>query len=264
MIELLEKKQCRTVFIDDIDFSGNLKPSAFLRFFQDVVDLHSYDMHISHAEMDEKNVFWVINRIKTVIEPYRIGIGDEIVVKTFPHFPSAVQSLRSFLILNKKGELIAKSTSKWCVLDKNTKKIVRCDKLLGYNKERYSSDILVNLSDIQTWEGNDCCSMDKNSANSDSNAVAAVANVGISDLDINFHMNNARYADLVFDVCDVKRFEKEFIKEFDIKFLKETKLNETVVTTRFDDDANYASYFNGKIIGCKNNNFCSKIVWNKK
>ncbi len=211
------------VAVDEVDFLERLKPSAVLQYFQDIATAHADILGIGYEKMREKNMIWVLTRIS--VEFYRYPqIGEEIVVTTFPKKPNIADAVRDFYMTDSKGNVIVAGSSKWLVIDADSRMIRRCSVLFDYKADEYIPQNPFDganstLSDIDEEYG---CVM--------SNTVR------LSDLDRNRHMNNARYGDIILNAFDPKKFESEIIKGFDINFLNELRYGDNYCVYRADKD----------------------------
>lgn len=217
-MKFLSKEMSFKVATHELDFAQNLKPSSILQYFQDLVELHSHDLNITHEQMQEHGKYWVLSRM--YVEIYnQPKVGTQIIAKTFPHKPGNVEVQRSFYLLGENGVIIAKAISKWCVLDVHSKKIVKCKEYLNFSEEAFCPEralIFPTRKFDQNFE-KDCY------------AEFVVNN---SDLDINLHMNNARYGDILLNSLTYDEIYDSKICSFDISFLSQLMHGEKIKTFR--------------------------------
>lgn len=235
--------------VDEFDFMERIKPSAIMEYFQDLATVHAAEIGISCETMKERNLCWVLNRLSAVIERSPM-LGEEITVTTFPHKPGIADALRDYYIFDGKGELLIRGTSRWCVLDIESKRVRRCAPLFDFDDSAYNPEFAVpdgnpQLADIDSLP--DC-----------SKSVSSGI-VNITDLDRNGHMNNARYADIVVNSCGFDFYAAHTIKAFDFNFLSEMKAGNEyeVVVKNFDD----TSYFEARGGNERKTVFRAAIDW---
>ena len=190
------------------DMNDRLSPKSILNIFQDVASIHGEEIGVGFVPMLEKNLYWVLSRIKFDILKMP-ETNQTVVVETWPHEKGRIDFDRDMKIYSEDGEVLIVATSKWCVIDTVKRVLQRTDNVT-YNGE---------------------CLPDKNYE--DKFAKIAVPEgefehkfdyvVGFSDLDHNKHMNNTNYANLVASAIDNKEFN-----HFEINFLHECLLGDTI------------------------------------
>ena len=235
--------------VDEFDFLARIKPSAVMEYFQDIANAHAVKLRVGFEDLKSQNLFWVLNRLSAVIEK-QPTIGEPIIITTYPHKPNMADAIRDYIVENTNGETLIRGTSRWCVLDMNSKAIRRCAPIFKFNADEYNPEFAldegnIRLPEIEEIEGE---------------RRLRHGFVNITDIDRNRHMNNARYADLVVNTCDFEYYSTHSIKAFDFNFLSEMRVNsEYTVEMRTVDDK---SYFEAK-----GNSECpifrARIVWDK-
>ena len=199
-----------------------IKPSGVLDILQSVAGEHAEILGIGYEALKEKGYAFVLARIKyDLYKP--IHYYQEIMVETTPLVPGRIDFDRDFEIYDKETlELIGIATSKWIIIDLNTRKICRSN-VFTYPCE-------------QRVEGN-YSSFDKLAFDDsllDNEYYYSVRN---NDIDFLGHMNNTRYADALI--------LNDSVKHFEINFINEVKLNE-VLNIKHDYN-NYVGYCNEKV-----------------
>lgn len=194
-----------------------IKPSGLLDILQSVAGEHAEILGIGYEALKEKGYAFVLARIK--YDLYRpITKYSKIVVETTPLVPGRIDFDRDFEIYDfNTNELIGVATSKWIIIDLNTRRICR-------------SSVFTYLCDVREKGNYD--SFDKLTIEESilDNEIAYV--VRYNDIDFIGHMNNTKYADaLVF---------KNSVKHFQIDFLHEVKLN-NVLNIKYDEN-NFVGY----------------------
>ena len=137
----------------------------------------------------KENNIWVLSRIYAVITEWPLW-GDKIIIRTWHKGTDKLFGIRDFEVYYPDGRRIASATSSWLIIDRETKKLQRPDK------------ILTNPSGI-----NPVNALTRNAAklekSSEGGLISPGFKVKISDLDINLHTNNVRYLKWVSDNYDL-------------------------------------------------------------
>ena len=203
-------------------YNRTIKPSGLLDILQSVAGEHAELLGIGYEALKEKGYAFVLARIK--YDLYKtINKYQEIMVETTPLIPGRIDFDRDFEIYDSKTkELLGVATSKWVIIDLNTRKICRSS-VFTYPCE---------LREKGNYDTFDKLSFDDSTFTNHYEYL-----VRNNDIDFIGHMNNTRYADALILTNSVKHFE--------INFLNEVKLNE-VLNIKYDDN-NYVGYCNDKV-----------------
>ena len=172
----------------DFDRYGRLQPVTVLDICQDMATLQAEDMGIGHDNMMEKGVFWAIVRLKYEIvrEPEHFQV---VRVRTWPHTPTSFSFLRDFHISDQDGNLLVKASSEWVLMDFQTRKFAKL-------KDHYAGP--YDFCEDRAFE----TKPRKIASFEDENRPVFTVVPSYSDIDLNGHVNNARYASFVVDALN--------------------------------------------------------------
>lgn len=189
----------------DFDRYGRMQPSAILDLCQDMATLHANELGIGGGEMMKHGVFWAVIRVKyeVVKQPEHHQI---ITVRTWPHSLSRFSFVRDYSLLDESGELLVKATSEWVVMDVETRKFASV-------KDYYAGS--TDFSEERAFEKRPR----KIRAFDEGNRPTCTIVPRFSDLDLNGHVNNARYANYVVNA--LKPTGEGSIKTFQIDYRHE-------------------------------------------
>ena len=169
----------------DFDRYGRIQPTALLDLLQDVATIQAEDMGIGHDAMEARGVFWAVVRLKYEIarEPQHYQIVS---VRTWPHTLTSFSFLRDYLVRDENGETLAKATSEWVLMDIEKRKFVKVKDIYegsyDFDEARAFPDRLRKIADFK--EGN--------------RPLYTVV-PAFCDIDVNGHVNNARYPSYVMN-----------------------------------------------------------------
>ena len=169
----------------DFDRYGRIAPVTLLDLFQDAATLHAEQMGIGRDAMLEHGVFWAIVRMKYEIlrQPEHF---QTVRVRAWPHSPSSFSFLRDYELADANGDLLAKATSEWVLMDVQTRKFAKLrDHYAGSDDFSEERAFPKKPRKILTFEGE---------PGPDYTVTPA-----FSDIDVNGHVNNARYLRFVMD-----------------------------------------------------------------
>ena len=174
-----------------------IRPSAILDLFQSIAGEHANILNIGHFDLKKKDLTWVVMRIK--YELYRpIKHYDEIKILTWPKAKNRLEYDRDYKLFdNRSGELIGIGTSKWIVININTRRIDR-------NGVDYPSNT-ISEANYSSFEKIDYFDLSFNEVDT--------FIVRHTEIDAVGHMNNTKYADLINFATTPKYFEINYIHE---------------------------------------------------
>ena len=210
MSELLYSLEKEVTSVDT-DFNLEVKLSTLFLYFQEVSSLHSEVLGVGKKQTIDKDLHWVISRFEVeVIKMPRYG--DKIIINTYPGKDNQLFFYRHFFITDLKGNVLVRANSIWVILNALTHQVVR-DPFKGYSlPQHHEEGELDNPPKISETASNFVYSK----------------KVRYSDIDLNTHLNNTRYIELIQDCFDLSFYKKHRIKSILINYNQEFKANDEV------------------------------------
>lgn len=206
----------QTVFTMPIKFNEqdfvykNINPYVVFNMFTEIATQHAEVLGVGFNDMIQKHMLWVTMRVK-----YQV-LGDILpnkpyVLKTFPQAKNMLEFDRDFLLLDSSGNIVLKGTSKWCVIDSQTRRIL---KMINLDLPCADIEPAFNQKFLKTplFEPQ--------------TAPDLSYKVLTSDIDANGHMNNAVYAKIVFNTLRLPKDKK--IDTFQLNFLREAMCGDRI------------------------------------
>lgn len=164
----------------DCDLNDKWRPSAILETMQDVAGTHSLLLGCGREELVKKNIVWVLSRSELHMDRYPVS-GEKITVHTFPTPTRICFFPRYYIFTDARGEMVGKAGTLWLLLDLTTRRMLPpgdVGKLIPDNKDL---SVPMNLpATVGNLQGEEF--------------VSEYCPV-YTDLDVNGHVNNTRYAD---------------------------------------------------------------------
>lgn len=197
-----------------VDSSAHLGLMGALTAIQETAWTHAETLGFGMKEMEEKGIFWVLVRQTLRMQKWPV-LGHKLAVETWVRRPAGLYALRELSLRDATtGEDIGQCMTTWLALSRQTKTICPIDDLMKWNE----------ICDDRT-HGFDT---EKIVVQKDLRKVAAF-DVRNSDLDINMHVNNTKYAQWILDALphDIQR--QKHLTEYAVNFLSETKKDDRVL-----------------------------------
>lgn len=212
----MTNKHIEKFLINDtnVDFNMKLPVYEILRLLQVATFNHSNLIGLDHKTMQEKsNAFWVVTKMKLKINN-NIFSGDNVKVSTWTQPLSTIRAIRDFNI-KIKNRVLVKATAEWCCLDCDTRKIRKLNSIVYPNlimEETSSSNLEFSKQKVEFF----------------SKDFIYTRTIKSTDIDINQHTNNLKYNFMAIDAFSVDELNSFDIKEYEIHFVNETRLDENI------------------------------------
>lgn len=202
------------------DCYDRIRPYAIFDLFQEIAGIHAEEMNIGFQKLLSKDIIWVLARNKYTIE-HQIKVSSVVTVKTWPHPYGHFDCVRDYEIYDESGNLCVRGSSKWCLVNINSMKIVPMTNanVEGEHYEKNTYD--EHFSKIEFDQKSKC-------------EIVGKHIVQMSDLDHNGHMNNAKYAELLCNVLELNEAQK--IISVEMNYLKQLFLHDIITLKMIKKD----------------------------
>lgn len=204
-MDLIYREQ-HTVSFTDCDCFGRLRPSALVTMVQQCGNSQCLQMDLGWDKMAGRGLFWAVIRQRVAITRLP-GQGEVITIETWPGTTSRVAYPRSAVAYDAQGNELFRSIGLWVLMDLNTRAMILpgdsgiC--VTGCVRENElalpRSLSLKNLSGLASRQ------------------------VTFSELDMNGHMNNARYLDWAADLLPSAFHRDHPLRSFTINYTSEAR-----------------------------------------
>jgi len=203
----------------DFDEKVHLQPFSVLDLFQCVAGGHAEELGIGFKAMLEQNLLWVVTREKYVVEK-QPPMHSAVRVRTWPLKPGSIGFQREYIIETLQGETLVRGSSEWMIIDSRDRKLQSVKDVYPVFEEGHCTDRALDgrLRRIRNFEGE----------------TGEYIIPGRSCLDMNGHVNNAKYANFVID--SVAMGESESIASLQMDFHKEVMAGEKLRVDSLRED----------------------------
>jgi acyl-ACP thioesterase len=230
-----------------LDHQKRLSLVGMLNLLQDTAWMHASRLGWGYDDLITKGTIWVLSRQKLIMTDWPVW-EDKVTIHTWPRRSGSILALREFEICvgDKK---IGECTTSWIVLDWNTRKVQKLDRIM--------SDMPLRT------EGMLDISADRIAPRRDLLETARF-HVRNSDLDVNGHVNNTRYAQWITDAMTTEDLAKYRIDEYEANFLSETGVGDAVLIEADegtpDADGRIVRQYQGRKIGEEKPAFAARLA----
>jgi acyl-ACP thioesterase len=191
----------------DADLHNSLKISSIFNYMQDIAALHADKLGIGYNILQEKQIFWVLSWAKVEIKSLP-SYGETMKIQTWAKGKERLYYMRDYVISNEQGDELIKATSAWLLLDAKTKRMTDLDRL-GLNLPSFPEEHA-----IKEYPGKFKYDV--------SEGLCFNRKICYSDIDINKHVNNARYIEFILDCYNQKEHNEKKISSLTIAYKGET------------------------------------------
>lgn len=218
------------VRFSDCDSKSRLRVSSFFDFMEETAILDAETAGCGVWKMVQNGYTSVISRIKLRVNHVPMW-GERLRVSTWTKsiYEQKV-AIRDYSILDERMNVIAEATSSWLLVNLKTG-LSENPETLSFLPELYpeKSALSENLELLEP-RANPRIVLSKTAA--------------YSDIDMNRHVNNCRYAEWLLDALFTDpEMQKKKIRSFQVNYLAQIPVGATVHLVRFDNSNHHAYIF---------------------
>lgn len=210
------------ILSSDVNISRTLRLSTLFTRLQEAAIAHTIDLGITREKTLDEGLLWAVTQYHAIF--HRIPEYDEkVTLLTWPGKTMHLYFPRYFRLVDAKGSVLMEAVSLWVLIDQNTRGIVFPESYDIYIKETTTGNELPMPGRIRRQDTD----------------TASVFTVPYSYVDLNGHMNNARYYDLAVDSMPEEFRERE-LRELSSEHIGEAQMGDVLsVGCSASEDAFY-------------------------
>jgi medium-chain acyl-[acyl-carrier-protein] hydrolase len=214
----------------DVDARNRLTTSAIGRYMQEAAEVNAAGLGAGYRDLLAEGQTWVLSGFLLQIERFP-RFTEHITVETWPRDIERRRAMRDFRLRDRAGEVFAAATTAWYCLDLARRRPVPPD---AWRKVDWLADTRATPRDCGRLPG----------AGLDADVEVRVP-LRWSDLDLNGHVTNTRYQDLVLESYPVEWLAERAIAEIELNFMAEGTYPDTLVCRRQRDQDEPAAWHHG-------------------
>lgn len=202
------------VRVADIDSKCQMKNRAILDVFQDVAGMHSDSVHLGINDIEKTKLSWIILnwKIKVFKRPV---YNEKIVAKTWIREANKFFTYRDFELLDVSGNILAIGTSKWSLINIDTKKLIQIPEGI--------IDV-YSLEDKKAFENEELKRLKEPEEYSD----AVNYKILKKDIDINEHVHNIYYLDIAYEALPEDVYKQDDLNNVEIEYKLQIKKDDKI------------------------------------
>ncbi len=220
---------------NDVDEFKQMKYSSIFTAIEHASSDHVDTIGQGGKDLLARGLVWVVARANVVMKRLPL-VNEKLTIKTWPGNNMKFIYPRYTLILDEKGNEIGKANVLWSIIDlKNRRIVMNPSKLVNYFKVENKVEKLIE----------DPIGLKFNELKNHK-----LIKVCDSDIDLNGHVNNAKYLDWIYNVIEKDYLKNHFTKNVIINYQHEIGLEDNVDLSYEINDGNLC------VSGMVNNIIC--------
>lgn len=199
-----------------------LAPGQLIQQIIEVATEHADILGVGFRELQDNDNIWVLSRITFELKRYP-KMFDTYSLNTWIESYNRHFSERNFEICSEDGEILGYARSIWVAINVHT---------------RRPAD-LTQFSHIAATVNDRPCPIDKQGKIRIPTEEAQITNrytFRVSDIDLNRHVNSARYVELILNQLELTDYDENLLKRFEIEYKQEAHYGDTVDVTSTQSD----------------------------
>jgi acyl-ACP thioesterase len=203
------------VNVFNTDITGRLSPGAMFSFFEDLAGRHANELGWGRDNLMNDGTFWALSRMTVKVERLPLAL-EELTLRTWPRGTDLIYALRDLEMYDAAGNRLAGASSSWVIVDYHTRKAQRPDRALANLNMLFPEKkaIGTNSRKVPPLPAGD-------------HRVNGHM-VMLDDIDVNSHVNNARYVYWAINCYDPDFLETHTPDIIEVNYIQEGHLGEMV------------------------------------
>lgn len=214
-------QETKTIRAYDVDFNNKIKISSVFNLLQDVASVHADLLGLGFKDLYKLDLGWVLSWVKLNIDKYP-AFGDSVIIKTWLRCKFKLYSMRDYSMQDGDGTILLSATSAWLPINTKSKRII--------DTKNLPQEIIYQPDLIAVDEFPDKI------ITGATQEILLNKKFRYTDIDINQHVNNTRYIEMILDCYPTDHYVVNQIKSFEISFSSESFFDDEIEITRSSGD----------------------------
>lgn len=197
----------------DIDSKDRLKVNAIMDYFQDAASNDAERLNFGYTNFVPKGLTWVLSWAKFEFIRYP-KFMDEVKIQSWGKKQHKLHSIRDYLLLDSMNNILCRGTSAWLLIDLKSFRPKVLPQLFPDIKMFGEKNALIDLPQKIIPPKN----LEK----------VYKTQIRYTDIDLNQHVNNAKYIELLLDCFDEQFHKENSLRLLTVSFNAESKFGDEV------------------------------------
>jgi acyl-ACP thioesterase len=200
----------------EVDFKDELKISTALALMEEVACASAEELGFGYSFVKPNGYAFMVAGVRLeLLRP--VCLGETVEVNTWPTPPSFAVFGREYQMKSEVGQTLVNASSRWCLVDLKTNKILQSKTVQNQDYSTYNTD---KLFDTITWK--------IPVFNTEEKTPSFTITIANAEYDHNMHVNNTRYADYCLNCFSVEFLSRNRLTDFQIAYIKQCKEGQTL------------------------------------
>ncbi len=213
-MDLLFRRGYR-VASSDVGPRGELRPSALMGYLEDAAGAHAAAYGVGVRELQARALAWVLARYHLTLQRVP-SLGEALEVTTWPSGRTSVFATRDFEVRDAAGDVLARATTSWAVIDVASKRPRRMSDVVSPDFVLDRRAITDSFPALPAPDGA---------------ARALTIPVLRRDLDMNVHVNHAVYVDWALEATPPELADGGWPAAIEVAYMAEARLGDRILST---------------------------------
>ncbi len=200
------------------DFLGRMKLSAILKILAQVAGDDYIDRGMSHHFLMDYGCAFLVSRLALKIHSYPKN-EEMVFASTWECGKKGATFLRGYEMTSEDGKVLVEGEGGWICVNMNDRKIIRPKDFPWLCEQTEEKQPPVHIGKI----------------NCDGGKLVDEYKLRLNDIDVNGHLYNAFYGDIITNALPKEDFERGF-SEIKLNYVSEAVLGDTILVYRTDND----------------------------
>lgn len=202
--------------LKDVWKGKEISNKAILEYLEDIAAYHSDSVGYGVNTSDETHLTWLLLdwKVKVIKRPQ---YGQTLDIQTWSRYIIKCYAYRDFEIYDENHNLCVIASSKWLLINNQTKKIAKIEAEMA---DKYKSELDKSVFKEKEIE------KIKLPINYKSSIIYEIKR---KDIDVIGHMHNLYYLDLAYEALPEEIYQQRPFDEVQIMYKREIKFGETVI-----------------------------------
>lgn len=200
--------------VEDVGKNNCITNVGILRMFENIGSYHSDKAGYGLLDIEKNGVSWILLdwKVKVLKRPM---YGEKLLVRTWGRNTKKVTTDRDYEIYNENKELCVIATSKWALIDIQSKTLARITQEVIDNY-KIEQEFVFEEAEIEK------VTIPKNYISKYTFKPTR------RNIDVNGHMHNIHYLELAYEMLPQEVYEKGIYNNFRISYKKEIKFGDII------------------------------------
>ncbi|MCI8648626.1 MAG: hypothetical protein HFG20_00665 [Anaerotruncus sp.] len=217
----------------ECDIQRRMTLANIMRHAQQMGSYHLAELGLGYKRLYEDGMVFLVSKMKVTVNR-RPEFDEQLQLVTIPKQPKGAQFIRDTIFKSAAGEKLIEVSIAWLLVEPEEHRILRPSVFQVYGLEMTPND------------GESITGYRIRKPAQD--GTLHMRQVKYSDLDYNGHVNNAIYANMIYDALPTEVTLQHELEEFGILYQKEAKLGQVIELEVIQmDEKGLAYYVGGKV-----------------